>query len=221
MAVRNFYVILGVPREVSPRGIRIAYLELAKRHHPDRVGESGKGTFQEVQEAYETLSDPEKRRRYNSLLDESERQQRLCQWARTPVVMVSEPISIVEQPETFLPSFDAFFERWARNFTGIGVPKGERVEGLNIEVVLTPAEAGRGIMLPIEVPTFHKCPFCDGMGHDWVFPCSYCSEQGVVEKRESIRVNVPPMVKPGTVLEVPLKGLGVHNFFLRLHIFVE
>ncbi len=221
MAVRNFYVILGVPREVSPRGIRTAYLELAKRHHPDRVGESGKGTFQEVQEAYETLSDPEKRGRYNSLLDESERQQRLCQWARKPVVMESEPISIVEQPETLLPSFDAFFERWTRNFTGIGVPKGERVEGLNIEVVLTPAEAGKGIVLPIEVPTFHKCPFCDGMGHDWFFPCSYCAEQGVVEKRESIRVNVPPMVKPGTVLEVPLKGLGVHNFFLRLHIFVE
>jgi DnaJ-class molecular chaperone len=221
VAVRNFYVILGVPREVSPRAIRTAYLDLAKKHHPDRVGEGGKEAFQDVQEAYETLSDPDKRRRYNSLLDESERQSRSRRWARKREVMMSEPISIFEQPHTVHPSFEAFFDRWMRNFTGINVPKGERVEGLNIEIVLTPEEAEKGVVVPIEVPTFHKCPFCDGMGHDWVFPCTYCSEEGVVEKKESIRVDVPPMVKPGTVYEFPLKGLGVHNFYLRLHIFIE
>ena len=221
MVIRNFYMILGVPREVSPHGIRAAYLELAKRHHPDRVGERGKKAFQDLQEAYETLSDPEKRRRYNLLLDQSERQSHSRRWPQKHHVMVSEPISILEQPETVRPSFDVFFERWMRNFTGIRVPKGERVEGLNIEVVLTPEEAAKGVVVPVEVPTFRRCPFCDGAGHDWVFPCTYCSEEGVVEKRESVRVDIPPMVEPGTLYEVPLRGLGVHNFYLRLHIFVE
>jgi DnaJ-class molecular chaperone len=220
MSMRNFYVILGVPREESTRGIRNAFLRLAKEHHPDRVGESGKEAFQHIQEAYETLSDPDRRRRYNHELDASQRRDRARRTGE-PTAVASEPISILAEPESVRPSFDAFFDRWLRNFTGFGVPKGERIEGLNIEVVLNPDEAAKGVVVPIDVPTFHRCPFCDGTGREWVFPCSYCLEEGMVEKRQTVRVNVPPMVRPGTVFELPLQGLGVHNFYIRLHIFIE
>jgi DnaJ-class molecular chaperone len=220
MAIKSFYVVLGMPRDATPRGIRNAYLRLAKQSHPDRLGESGKEAFQDIQDAYETLSDPEKRSHYNRSLDDYERRVASTR-ARKPGFVVSEPISILGQPETIRPSFEALHERLLRNFSGIGVPKGERVEGLNIEVVLTPEEVGRGVILPLEVPTFHRCPFCDGTGYEWVFPCTYCGEEGVVEKTQPIHVEIPPMVEPGTIYEIPLHGLGIRNLYLRLHIFLE
>jgi DnaJ-class molecular chaperone len=219
MAIRNYYIVLGIPRDATPRRIRDAYLKLAKERHPDRVGESGKQGFQDIQEAYETLSDPERRRRYNHHLDESVNREILRQPGE-PEVLVSEPLTVLGQPESVRPSFDALYERLLRNFTGIGVPKGERVEGLNIEIVLNPEEAARGVVVPIEVPTFHRCPFCDGTGYEWVFPCSYCLEQGMVERGETVRVRVPPNVETGTIYEIPLTGLGIHNFCIRLHLFV-
>jgi DnaJ-class molecular chaperone len=219
MATKDFYVILGVRRDATPRGIRKAYLDAVKRHHPDRIGEAGTATFQDIQEAYETLSDPERRREHDYRLNEAGRS--FLRRARRPGAVVSEPISILSQPASIHPSFEALFERLLRNFTGIRVPKGERLEDLNIEVILSPEEAARGVTVPIEVPTFHRCPFCDGTGRDWVFPCTYCREEGYVEKPETVRVEVPPNVGPGTLYEIPLQGLGVHNFYLRLHIFLE
>jgi DnaJ-class molecular chaperone len=220
MPVSNYYVILGVGRNQTPREIRNAYLELAKRHHPDRVGQSGKQAFQDIQEAYETLSDPEKRRLYNHELDRAEKREVLRPVGESDV-LVSEPISIFSQPESIRPSIESLYERWLRNFTGVGVPKGERIEGLNIEIVLTAEEAAKGVIAPIEVPTFHRCPFCDGIGFEWVFPCTYCRQEGMVEKTETVRFRIPPLVRPGTLFEMPLRGLGIHNIYLRLHVFVE
>src|SRR4030095_1428917 len=72
MAIKNYYVVLGVHREVSDAGIRSAYKDLAKKFHPDRIGEHSTETFQAISEAYQTLSDPEKRRLHNRLLDQEE-----------------------------------------------------------------------------------------------------------------------------------------------------
>ena len=52
-----------------------------------------------------------------------------------------EPISLFGQPEQTRPSFDAFRERYLRNFTGWNVPKAERAESLTLDVALSPAEA--------------------------------------------------------------------------------
>lgn len=109
--------------------------------------------------------------------------------------------------------------RFARNFSGVGVPKSERPEGLNFEALLTPEEIAHGCVVPVRVPVFRRCPHCRGTGHDWAFPCAYCQRQGLIQTEETIRVRVPPMVPSGTVFEVPLQGLGIHNFYLRLHVF--
>jgi hypothetical protein len=69
-----------------------------------------------------------------------------------PAPLIPEPVSILHDFQTIRPSFDALFDRVLRNFTGIEVPKGERIEDLNIEVVLSPLEAARGVVAPIGVP---------------------------------------------------------------------
>ena len=61
--MKDYYVVLGVPRNETPRGIREAYRQLAKRYHPERVGPEASTTFRDVVEAYEALSDQERRSR--------------------------------------------------------------------------------------------------------------------------------------------------------------
>jgi molecular chaperone DnaJ/curved DNA-binding protein len=40
----------------------------------------------------------------------------------------------------------------------------------------------------------------------------------MVEEEETVRIRIPPMVRDGTILEVPIRGLGIHNFYLRVYI---
>jgi DnaJ-class molecular chaperone len=94
------------------------------------------------------------------------------------------------------------------------------VEGLNVEVLLSTEEAMRGVVLPIEVPTLQACDTCGGTGHDWPFPCTRCRGLGRLLVPETVELHLRPPVSPGTICEVPLDRLGVHNFYLRVHALV-
>lgn len=60
----DYYSVLGVGRDASPDDIKKAYRRLASKHHPDKGGDNAK--FQEIQAAYETLSNPQKRQQYDN-----------------------------------------------------------------------------------------------------------------------------------------------------------
>ncbi len=60
----NYYDVLGVPKTASPEEIKKAYRKLASQHHPDKGGDTAK--FQQVEEAYRILSDPQKRSEYDN-----------------------------------------------------------------------------------------------------------------------------------------------------------
>lgn len=65
---KDYYEILGVERNSSEAAIKKAYRKLARQYHPDINKEAGaQARFQDVSEAYEVLSDPEKRKRYDEL----------------------------------------------------------------------------------------------------------------------------------------------------------
>ncbi|HEV8724824.1 MAG TPA: DnaJ domain-containing protein, partial [Candidatus Binatia bacterium] len=74
---KNYYIVLRVSRAESPRGIQDAFRELAKKSHPDRIGPQGTRTFQEILEAYQALSDPEKRKLHNQELYKAETQEEI------------------------------------------------------------------------------------------------------------------------------------------------
>lgn len=71
---RNYYEILGVKRGASAEEIRRAYLDLAKRHHPDKTGGDKKAEekLKEINAAYDTLKNPDKRKQYDQQLDMAE-----------------------------------------------------------------------------------------------------------------------------------------------------
>ena len=224
MKTKDYYVILGVAPTESPSGIREAFRDLVKRSHPDRGGPHGARLFQEVVEAYQVLSDPERRRLYNQGLRPMQGGEELPSvpiivgHQRQPEPLVSEPLSVLHGFQEIQPSVEALVERLLRNFTGLGISKGEQREGLLVEILLTPEEAMSGGILPLGIPIFSPCSVCGGSGRAWLFRCTYCREQGMVEEEKIVRIHLPPRVSDGTIVEMPIGGLGIHNFYLRLAI---
>ena len=220
MALKDYYLILGISRSEPVSGIRARYRDLARRFHPDVAGAESTSRFQEITEAYETLADPAARRRYNAELAIVE--------ARPPLQSIEplsaprmEPMSLFSDPLAVRPSFEALVDRLFRNFTGVGVLKAERPEALTVEVIVTPEEAVRGITVPIAVPGLEPCPHCGGTGRVWMFPCASCGAEGAIASDRVVRVTVPPLSRPRSIIEAPLSGLGIDNLYLRLFVRVE
>ena len=67
MSKRDYYEVLGVGREAAEADIKKAYRRLAMKHHPDRNPDNpeSEGQFKEAKEAYEVLSEPNKRAAYD------------------------------------------------------------------------------------------------------------------------------------------------------------
>src|SRR4029450_7431194 len=129
--LKDYYCILGVPRTATARDILRAYRDLAKLYHPDRLGPQSTATFQDIVEAYEVLSDPERRWHYNHSLSEfvdvtpaappvgSARfqpepllpEQHRFRLHQQPEPLVPEPMSLLHDFGTISPSFDALHDR--------------------------------------------------------------------------------------------------------------
>ena len=62
----DYYVLLGIAEDADEETVRSAFRALARRYHPDVGAGSSPIEFQRAREAYETLADPERRRRYDS-----------------------------------------------------------------------------------------------------------------------------------------------------------
>ena len=222
MPAKNHYVVLGVSRGESSAGIRSAYHELARRIHPDTAGPADTSRFQQINESYEVLSDPGRRRAHDRDSSESQRVTELPAAQQPPGRPVApEPISLLGQPGQTKPSFDAFRERYLRNFSGRNLPKAERAESLTLDVALSPVEAFCGCTIPVGVPVFGACSECGGTGQVFLFRCLECAGSGLLEEERALYVRVPPRVQPATVLEVPLEMFGISNLYLRMQVSIS
>ena len=81
---KDYYQTLGVAKDASADAIKKAFRDLARKHHPDKVQAEGKAAaesrFKEINEAYEVLKDPEKRRKYDTLGADWDQPQRRAQY---------------------------------------------------------------------------------------------------------------------------------------------
>lgn len=203
-AGRDYYRILGVSHQASAEGIRDAYRRLAKQMHPDRIGPGGTKAFQELARAYEVLSDPGSRREYDRELTPDDSIP-----PRSP-----RPEVLKRRPDRRVP-VGGLFGQVLDELT-----RPSRCRSLNLEVVLSSEEAMAGGVIPIPVPVVRSCPGCLATGHRGWLVCSVCRGRGQLEAERIAHVAIPPGVRSGTLLEVPLDRVGVRDLRLRLHLTV-
>src|SRR2546430_1787083 len=209
----DLYSTLGVTRTESLRGIRAAFRKLAKRYHPDHAGQQGTQKFQEILNAYEVLSDPEKRKRYNERL------------ARRPLgsepVVVTRRSSSRTRPPHFgpIPQEPRFRRFSAESYFGPGW-EGPAFDSLDFAVSLSSAAATEGATVWLRLPIRYLCPACSGTGEQWPFPCGFCQQTGVIHHERECRVQLPPGLPYRTLVEIPAGRLGAH-YRARLFVTVD
>jgi hypothetical protein len=220
MGRRNYYMLLGVFPNENTRAIRQAFRKIATRYHPDRVGSERLRYFQDSLDAYHVLSDPKRRKDYDRGLYQREAAADAAPaplW-RDAESSLPEALSVLRNLSIKDAPFQAALARVSGNLTGADITSRESCEALNTVLVLSPDEAVQGGVVFLAVPSCSPCDRCGASGREGLFSCSRCDGEGLLEEEETVRVQVPPLVGDGSVMELPLRGLGIHNFYLRLHI---
>jgi DnaJ-class molecular chaperone len=187
---KDYYSILGVGRDATPAAIKRAYRRLAKRYHPDVGRGSSVEEFEALQAAYETLTDAERRRRYDEELRRNERQR-----------------------DRFEPLAWSFVRSPAAGDLRRPLLPGS----LSGEILLTQFEAAQGGVLPLDVPLTAACPSCDGTG-GFVFDCGRCGGDGQVERRLPVPLRIPAGVRDGTVFQVRIDEPAELDLLLTVHV---
>jgi DnaJ-class molecular chaperone len=187
----DYYAILGVPETASPEEVQEAYRRLAKRYHPDRSGADTASQFRAVQEAWETLGNPERRREYDR--------------RRRP-----RPSFRVAGPHGPRPP------GWDADPFG-----GSADDALHLELRMTPAEAAWGGDVAVELPAWVACWPCGGRGRLGRFLCPACRGRGRDLEPERFTLHVPAGLRDGEVVRVWLREQELAYGALVIHVRVR
>lgn len=231
--MNNYYQDLGVARDASTEDIKRAYHRLARKLHPDvNPGDTAEEEFKKVSQAYDVLSDPDKRRSFDRGSD--------------PYGGASGGFG---QGFSFSDVMDAFFGQAAggaargprsRQRRGqdalirLDIDLAQAVFGAEQELTIDTAIAcgtchgdgaqpgttsrscdvcgGRGEIRQVQrsflgqVMTSRACSACQGVGTVIASPCFECSGEGRVRTRRNLKLKVPAGVDTGTRIQLPGEG---------------
>jgi molecular chaperone DnaJ len=230
---KDFYEALGVSKKASAEEIKKAHRKLVREYHPDRNPGDAKAEerFKEVQQAYDTLSDPEKRKQYDS---------------GGGMFGAGQPGGgpFTGQGGRFTGDLgDIFSTIFNRGGGGAGNPV--RGRDLETDVRISFDDAMAGTQITVTVPKSETCPTCSGSGAEpgtstetcprcqgrgieqqgqgffsisqpcqecggtgqvIPSPCHTCGGSGVTHQTKRYKVNVPAGVSDGTRIRVAGKG---------------
>ncbi|MGE5646586.1 MAG: DnaJ C-terminal domain-containing protein [Acidobacteriota bacterium] len=209
---RDYYEVLGVPRTASDQEIKRQYRKLAAKFHPDvNPGDkSAEEKFKEINEAYEVLSDPEKRKRYDQLGPNWKAGAEFTpppNWERGPRVEFGDFEDIFgtgRGPGGFSDFFESMFGRRGGARAGAGVRR--RGADVEAEIEVTLEEAHHGATRRITFQATETCPECGGSGSKDGQRCPACRGSGRTARPKSLEVTIPAGVRDGSVIRLAGQG---------------
>lgn len=197
---RDYYEVLGVPRDASQEDIKKAYRTLAKKYHPDVSTEPkdvAEAKFKEISEAYEILSDPEKRKTYDQYGYEGVQNNFGQGGFSWDDFTKADDIS------------DIFGDIFGDLFGGFGRSSGRSRNGarqgdsLRYDVEVSLEDVLNGKKVNLDIPRETQCDACNGTGGKGgkVTTCQTCGGRGQVQ-----RVARTPFGNMTTVSDCPECG---------------
>jgi DnaJ-class molecular chaperone len=204
---KDYYAILGVGRSATEKEIKQAYRRLARKYHPDvNPGDkAAEAKFKEINEAYEVLSDPVKRQKYDRF---GERWQHADDFARAGQKAErgsgGRSFTTIEFGDlgSVLDDILHGFAPGGGTFRRAGGP-GE----LEHPVEVTLEEAFHGTKRVVEVWDDVPCPACGGVGRGAAGQlCRICGGSGWERRSRKLEVKIPSGVKDGSRVRVAGQG---------------
>jgi curved DNA-binding protein len=225
MAVKfkDYYEVLGTARNASDADIKKAFRKLARQHHPDvaKNKREAEERFKEINEAYEVLSDPAKRKKYDELGANWKAGADFRpppgweRFAGSPFAGAGGKGGGFEFQfggTGFSDFFEQLFGSMGRGggFRGRGgfgeedqAERGRDIEG---DILVTLEEAMRGSVRTVAVQHAVACNHCGGTGQRGRGQCPHCGGTGRTAKTEQYQVKIPAGVTEGQRLRVAGRG---------------
>jgi DnaJ-class molecular chaperone len=211
---KDYYKVLGVSRKATDKEVRDAYRRLARKYHPDvnPHDKQAEERFKEIGEAHAVLSDPEKRKKYDTVglnWEQFSRAGRTTAGSpfgrtRTTTVPGGTRVDLGDLGGTGggLGGFSDFFESLfgqGNGRTSPGAPRrGARAAPVEQTIEITLAEAFTGAQRQLEVDSSQTCPICKGSGRFNGTVCYTCNGTGQQGQSRRIEAKIPAGVDTGS-----------------------
>lgn len=214
MASKDYYAILGVPRTATEKDIKQAYRRLARKYHPD-VNPGNKAAeekFKQINEAYEVLSDADKRAKYDRYGDQWQYADQFAKAGQTASGTYSGFGGFGPDFNTGGFSFGGedlgslFDELFPGAGTRTYTSRPRRGQDLEHTLEITLEEAYSGTKRLIELQSPETCPTCQGRGLVGKARCSTCGGSGTVTHAKRLEVNIPAGVDTGSRIRIAGQG---------------
>lgn len=174
--MKDYYEILGVPRDASQEEIKRAFYKLAHKYHPDKGGDPEK--FKEINEAYQVLSDPEKRAQYDKF-------GRVFEGVGAQGTYPGFDWSSFDFETPFGFDFSDIFSEFFKGSEVRHKENSTRGRDLEVNLMLSLEEAAFGVKKVVSFKTYVKCEHCKGKGYEpdsRLKACPTCKGEGVIRE---------------------------------------
>jgi DnaJ-class molecular chaperone len=219
MNYKDYYQILGVPKNAAEKDIKSAYRKLAKKWHPDANPTNQKEAeekFKDLQEAYEVLGDSDKRRKYDVLgsnwkeaANQAEQQRRYRNaQSETFQYDFGDFGGAGAGPSGFSDFFDMFFSGVGRRTTAQSTGFAQRGQDLETTIELGLRDIYDGGKKSISLQLEDVCPRCRGTGTERGTLCPQCHGTGRLLSTKKFEVTIPRGIREGQRIRLAGQGGG-------------